>query len=151
MSYSGNLDETNPGQGQFARLGAQRIRELTLAVKERLSSVFVNPNSDPLKFKQPVIAMVTTDYVFPATTIAAGLSAAVSVPVVVPVGAVIPVESPVVVNWKNSDSGAVVGAYIIHGWFDGTNVHAQVHNPTGSGGVVTGKTLKLTVFYLATP
>ena len=152
MSYSGPLDPTAPGQGEFARLGASRIRALTLAIKERLASLFVNPDADPLKFKLPVMAALTIDYTFPSpTTVLGGFSNGVTVPVTVPAGATIPDNSPTFVNWKDTDAGPIVAAYSFHSWYVGGNFHFHIYNPTGSSGTVSNKTLKLTIFYPATP
>ncbi len=51
MAYSGTLDEAIPIDTESVGLGASRIRALTLAVKERLESVFVDVEADPLVFK----------------------------------------------------------------------------------------------------
>lgn len=148
MSYSGTLDETVPGQGEFARLGAGRIRALTLAVKERLASIFVNPDADPLKFKLPVVAALTVDHVFPSPTdVPAGFGTTATEAVTPPAGVTIPDNSPVVVCWKDTDAGAVVSAYSLSGWYAAGNINARVHNPSGSLGSLAGKTLKMTVFY----
>lgn len=57
MAYSGGpLDPTAPGQVEKAKLGASRIRALTLALKERLASVFVDPDADPLVIKPAALA-----------------------------------------------------------------------------------------------
>lgn len=55
MTYTSNLDDTQPGQADKVRLGAGWIRNLTKAVKERLLTVFMDPNADPLVFRPDVI------------------------------------------------------------------------------------------------
>jgi hypothetical protein len=45
------LDETIPPSTEKVKLGASRIRELTRALRERLASIFVNPDADPLVVK----------------------------------------------------------------------------------------------------
>lgn len=55
MTYTSNLDDTQPGQADKVRLGAGWLRTLTKAVKERLLTVFVDPDADPLVFKDGVV------------------------------------------------------------------------------------------------
>lgn len=55
MAYVKTLTETTPAQSEFARIGASRIRDLTQAIEERLNSVFVNAEADPLVLKPDTV------------------------------------------------------------------------------------------------
>jgi hypothetical protein len=148
MTYSGTLDETVPGQGEFARLGAGRIRSLTLAVKERLASIFVNPDADPLVFKIPVARMFTVEHTFPSpTSVVGGFSAHAVIPL--PAGETPPLNCPIFANWKTQAGMSTLEVYVIHTWFDGTNIQVSAYNPASGTGDLAGKVLRVTVLYSA--
>lgn len=134
MTYSTNLDPTVPGQGEFARLGAGRIRDLTKAVKERLASIFVDPDVDPLVFK-PIPggslknAIHEYDFtgLFPSPSLVAGGVATLSTASPFPPG------TPVIVNWKVCPITANERAATMHAAFhDGTNLYFTIKNTSGS-------------------
>lgn len=147
MTYSGNLDSNLPGQGEFARLGAGRIRNLTKAVKERLASIFQDPDVDPLSFKPSIIpftalkqSLVEFTYGAFGTTLGVGDSITSSEANTATPG------SPVIVTWKVSAltdlqrAGLHVGAYV-----DGTNIHWWVKN-YGTGPIsLNGDTLSMLI------
>lgn len=51
MAYDDPIDTDDPGGGEKIRLGAGRIRDLAIALKQRLASIFVDPDADPLVLK----------------------------------------------------------------------------------------------------
>lgn len=67
MAYTDpTLDSTIPSQSEKVKLGASRIRNLTRAISQRLASVFVDPNVDPLALKPNTVG--TTQLVDGAVT-----------------------------------------------------------------------------------
>lgn len=53
MAFAYALDPTTPADGENAKLGAGRIRDLKSAVLERLNSFFVDADTDPLVIDTP--------------------------------------------------------------------------------------------------
>lgn len=51
MAYTAPIDSADPLSSEKAKLGASRIRELALALRERLASIFTDPDADPLVLK----------------------------------------------------------------------------------------------------
>lgn len=131
MSYEVALDPLVPGQGEFARLGASRIRGLTKAVFERLSTFFVNPNSDPMIFKPELmpIKRVTFDYAFAGgTTVAANAALTVSIPL--PAGNEgVAADVPHFTNWKNAtDIEVTTFCLTVQSYYTGSVLKCTVFN-----------------------
>lgn len=154
MSYEVLLDPTVPGQGEFARLGAGRIRGLTKAVFERLGTLFVNPNADPITFKPEVmpVRMVTIEYTFPGPTVlAAGLSVTVDVPLVAPYD-VLAAGAPVIANWVAPSTAAEAKALLqATAWHTLGQLHYDIHNKTAVGYTLTGLKVRLTALFPLQP
>lgn len=146
MTYSsGNLDETVPGQGEFARLGAGRIRTLTLALKERLASIFQDPDADPLQFK-PIpgdsLKSAVHEYdftgLFPSPSLVAGGTALLSTASTYPAG------SPVIAVWRVCPITDTERANtMINAFHDGTNLKFNIKNTSGSAINYTGCILSM--------
>lgn len=64
-----DISTTVPADGDQISQGAQRIRELATAVRERLASLVVNVNSDPLQLKAGAIP---SGFALPAPAITGG-------------------------------------------------------------------------------
>lgn len=151
MTYSTNLDPNVPGQGEFARLGAGRIRALTKALKERLESVFESADADPLKFKPEYQSMkiASVSYTFPdPTVLVAGNGELLSIILPSDVPA-LPADSPTIANWRSSAQVDNFGRIMVSAFFSGI-VYFYIFNPTLSNIVLTGETLDFTVFYQPT-
>lgn len=153
MTYSANLDPSAPGQGEFARLGAGRIRALTLALKERLASIFVDPDADPLVFKPSAVKLTdikhviyTLPFITPASILPAGAVTVLSQASILPIG------TPTVWAWEPMQtagpdtevSNLIIGA----AWHDGTNVNLPIKNSSGSSVDLNGSNIKVYSFPL---
>lgn len=72
MAYSFTLDNTTPADGDLVSQGAGKIRNLTTSLIQRLASVFVNVDADPLVFKG--FSQSTGTAALNIVTVAAGLT-----------------------------------------------------------------------------
>ena len=153
MTYSNNLDPTVPGQGEFARLGAGRIRDLTKAVKERLASIFVDPDADPLVFKPDTLKILdlkhvvyTFVFVTPASSYPAGSITTVSQASALPAG------TPTMLVWSPAAvvSGIANLAHLVIGtpFHDGVNLNFTIKNTSGGTLDLNGSTIKVYSFPL---
>lgn len=55
MAYPTPLDQVDPTSAEKAKLGANRIRDLAAAVRQRLNSIFNDPDGDPLTLRADTV------------------------------------------------------------------------------------------------
>lgn len=55
MTYPDSLDPTKPSDANYLREGDDRIRETRAAIRERLLTIFTDPDADPLVFIAGII------------------------------------------------------------------------------------------------
>jgi hypothetical protein len=142
MAYSTPLDPSVPGDNEFARLGASRIRNLAQAVKERLLTLVTDIDTDPLELKDGSIPLskikhTVHEYTYPAgfSSIAVGGHIEASTPDTSPVG------TPILAFWKTSGlTAAQKGGLILNAWHDGVNANWTVRN-AGDGSVDLGNSV----------
>ena len=145
MTYSGNLDPTTPGQGSFARLGAAAIRALTLALQERLASVYVDPNADPLVIKPGTVNIAALKSGVVEFTWIGGGSLGAGAIITLQQANTAPNTTLVVPVWKTlTITPTQASNIILNAWHDGVNLNWTVKNTGGSTIDITGCTIRLT-------
>jgi hypothetical protein len=144
------LDDTVPPSTEKIKLGASRIRALTNAIKERLASIFVDPDSDPLVIKPKTIelAMLTdaarlglfkieqVEYVGAVTGFAIGVT--------IPAGHDVDQHAMTVSIKTTNLPGGTISALTGWAYGSGANIVLNIASPTSQD--FTGTTFIISIF-----